>query len=96
MRWLLFFSRFALVCGLFFLLTVSLQMSNWTQSEAVSSTIIIIGYFLGLVFIPFVNLCYLVLLILNKKFWLIVPRWLIVVNALLLGGQLYYIFFLNE
>jgi hypothetical protein len=97
MRWLLFFSRLGVICGIFFLLTVSLQMGNWAQDEAITSTIVIIGYFLGIIFIPFVNICYLVLLVLNKKFWLVVPKWLIIVNILFLIAQMYYIFFhLNE
>lgn len=96
MRWLLFFSRVAFVCGIFFLLTVSLQFRKWVNDDALVSTIIIIGYFLGLIIIPLVNLACMVSAIMRKKPLLHIPKWLIVANVLFLAGQLYYIFLLNR
>jgi hypothetical protein len=94
MRWLLFLSRLAFICGIFFLLTVSLQISNWAPDEAATSTIVIIGYFLSVFIIPVVNLCYLIVLIVRKKLFP-VPLWLSLANLLFLVLQIFYIFYLN-
>ncbi|MCW3120486.1 MAG: hypothetical protein JWM28_4568 [Chitinophagaceae bacterium] len=94
MRWLLFLSRLAFICGIFFLLTVSLQISSWSQDEAVTSTIVIIGYFLGVFIIPGVNFCYLLVLIIRKKLYP-VPLWLSIANLLFLFLLIFYIFYLN-
>ena len=48
MRWLLFLSRLAFICGICFLLSLSLRIWNWSGDEAISSTIIIIGFVIGL------------------------------------------------
>ena len=94
MRWLLFLSRLAFICGIFFLLTVSLQISNWSRNEAVTSTIVIIGYFLCVFIIPVINLCYLIVLIVRKTLDP-VPLWLSLANLLFLLLQIFYIFYLN-
>jgi hypothetical protein len=94
MRWLLFLSRLAFICGIFFLLTVSLQINNWSQDEGITSTIVIIGYFLSVFIIPAVNLCYLTVLVIRKKLYP-VPLWLSLANLLFLFLQLFYIFYLN-
>jgi len=94
MRWLLFLSRLAFISGIFFLLTVSLQITNWSPDEAITSTIVIIGYFLSIFIIPVVNLCYLAVLIIRKNLSP-VPLWLSLANLLLLFLQLFYIFYLN-
>jgi hypothetical protein len=95
MRWLLFLSRLAFICGLFFLLSVSLQFRNWTHDEAISSTIIIIGYFLGLVIVPFVNLCYLTVFIVKRRPAVYVPLWLVISNVFFLLLLLFYIIYIN-
>ena len=94
MRWLLFLSRLAFISGIFFLLTVSLQITNWSPDEAITSTIVIIGYFLSIFIIPVVNLCYLAVLTIRKSLSP-VPLWLSLANLLLLFLQLFYIFYLN-
>jgi len=94
MRWLLFLSRLAFISGIFFLLTVSLQITNWSPDEAITSTIVIIGYFLSIFIIPVVNLCYLAVLAIRKSLNP-VPLWLSLANLLLLFLQLFYIFYLN-
>ena len=94
MRWLLFLSRLAFISGIFFLLTVSLQITNWSADEAITSTIVIIGYFLSIFIIPVVNLCYLAALAIRKSLNP-VPLWLSLANLLLLFLQLFYIFYLN-
>jgi hypothetical protein len=97
MRWLLFLSRVAFVCNLFFLLTVLLQWRNLIGDERVASTVVIIGYFFAVfVFSPIVNLSYGVTLIRRKPLFTFVPRWLVLTNFIFLLLQLQYIFFLND
>jgi hypothetical protein len=97
MRWLLFLSRVAFICNLFFLLTVLLQWRNLIGDERVASTVVIIGYFFAVfVFSPIVNLSYGVTLIRRKPLFTFVPRWLVLTNFIFLLLQLQYIFFLND
>lgn len=96
MRWLLFLSRLAFICNIFFLLAVSLQLSNWIHNQQLVSTIVIIGYVMGFVLNPLVLLCYLFQVLLRKKFWQNIPPWLIIANILLtIILVLYIIFYLN-
>jgi hypothetical protein len=96
MRWLLFLSRLAFICNIFFLLAVSLQLSNWIHNQQLVSTIVIIGYVMGFILNPLVLLCYLIQVLLRKKFWQSIPPWLIIANILLtIILVLYIIFFLN-
>ena len=97
MRWLLFLSRVAFICNLFFLLTVLLQWRNLIGDERVASTVVIIGYFFAVfVFSPIVNLSYGVTLLRKKPLFTFVPRWLVLTNFIFLLLQLQYIFFLND
>ncbi len=96
MRWLLFLSRLSFICGFFFLLSISLRFYNWTHDEAITSTIIIIGYFMGLILVPITNICYLVVWIVKRKLKGIVPWWLVLMNVLFLLALVYYIFFQHD
>jgi glucan phosphoethanolaminetransferase (alkaline phosphatase superfamily) len=96
MRWLLFLSRVAFIFGIFILIEISRQIRNWTAEEAISSSIITMAAVLGLVFIPAVNICYLVVLIWKRKLAAFVPRWLIISNLVFLLLLLFYIFYLND
>lgn len=93
MRWLLFLSRLAFICGICFLLSLSLHIKNWTNDESISSTIIIIGYVMGLIIVPFTLLCYLGVLISRKK--LPVPLWLVISNIIFLFVLMFYIIYIN-
>jgi hypothetical protein len=93
MRWLLFLSKLAFICGCCFLLSLGLRLVNGSYDETISSTIIIIGFVLGLVVVPLTLLCYLVLLIRKKK--LEVPVWLVVANIVFLFILMIYIIFIN-
>jgi hypothetical protein len=97
MRWLLFLSRVAFICNLFFLLTVLLQWRNLIGDERVASTVVIIGYFFAVfIFSPVVNLSYGLTLIRRKPLFSFVPRWLVLTNFIFLLLQLQYILFLND
>jgi len=93
MKWLLFLSRLAFICGLCFLLSLSLLVRNWTNDDAITSTIIMIGYVMGLIIVPFTLLCYLVVALSGRK--LGVPVWLVVSNILFLFVLAIYIVYIN-
>lgn len=95
MRWLLFLSRLAFICGLFFLLSLSLLIKDWINDESLVSTIITIGYFMGLLIVPFTMLCYLVVWVFGKKPAAVVPRWLIAANIVMMCMLLAYIVYIN-
>lgn len=97
MRWLLFISRVAFISNLFFLLTVILHFNSFPVDQALVSTIVIIGYALSVfLFTPLVNILYLVFLVLRKKLFALVPKWLIITNFIFLLLQIaYIILFLN-
>jgi len=96
MRWLLFLSRLAFICGVFFVVAVSLLIFNWVRNPALESTIIIIGYLMGLILLPVTCLCYLGAILFRKKLSTIVPLWLVVANIFFLLFLFYFIFYLND
>ena len=93
MRWLLFLSRLAFICGLCFLLSLVLGISNRSLNEAVSSTIIVVGFVIGLLVVPVTLLCYVVVLATKKK--LAIPLWLIISNIIFLFILMLYIILIN-
>ncbi len=95
MRWLLFLSRLAFICGIFVILSFSLQVRDWTDNQNIIGTIIIIGYLFGFVVIPLVNICYLVVSMLRRRLHEIVPPWLVISNILFLILLLVYIIYQN-
>ena len=95
MRWLLFLSRLAFICGIFFLLSLSLLVKDWIRDESLVSTVITIGFFMGMIIVPVTLLCYLVLWLAKKKPATIVPRWLIIGNIVVMLLLLGYIFYSN-
>lgn len=70
-------------------------MSGWIKDGNLESTIITIGFFMGMVIVPITLLCYLVLWLAGKKPASIVPRWLIIANIFVLLILLGYIFYIN-
>lgn len=95
MRWLLFLSRLSFICGLFFLISLSLLVKNWITDESLVSTIITIGFFMGMIIVPLTLLCYLVLFITGKKPGTVVPSWLMVANVFVMLILLSYIVYVN-
>jgi hypothetical protein len=96
MRGLLFLSRVAFICNIFFLLAFSLQLSNWINNEELTSTILMLGYVFVFILSPVVNICYLFLVLFRKKLTRIVPAWLVTGNALFLVIELFYILYINK
>ena len=95
MRWLLFLSRLAFVCNAFFLVALSLQFVRWFQNPDAESLVIIIGYFMAMLLNPAAVLCCVLLFVRNRSKLQIVPKWLMVANALFLAFQVFYLFHLN-
>ncbi len=93
MRWLLFLSRLAFICGICFVLSLSLLIEDWAKDEDITGTLITIGFVMGLIVVPVTLLCYLGVIILKKN--LTVPVWLVVSNILFLFVLLFYIIFIN-
>ena len=94
MRVLSFLSKLALICNLFFLMTVLLHFYRFLDDQAIISIVVIIGYALAVfVLTPLVNILYLLALISRRKLFDVVPRWLVLVNFIFLLLQLVYILF---
>jgi hypothetical protein len=96
MRWLLFLSRLAFICGFFLLISISIRIYDWTHDQVTISTIVIIGYAMGFILIPVVNLCYLGVLIVKRRLAIFVPLWLITANLFFLLILVLYIFYFND
>ncbi|MBC7947022.1 MAG: hypothetical protein H7Y42_04015 [Chitinophagaceae bacterium] len=95
MRWLLFLSRVAFICGFFFLICMS-PLINKLGDQALASTVIIIGYVLGLIIVPLTILCYLGVTLLRRRITEIVPGWLVVSNLIFLLLLIVCIFYFND
>lgn len=95
MRWLLFLSRLAFICNVFFLLAVSLQLARWFQNQDAEALVIIIGYFLAGLINPAANVCCLLLLAGGRRRLQVVPVWLLISNFVFLILQLLYLIYLN-
>jgi hypothetical protein len=96
MRWLLFLSRLAFISGICIVIWLVLAMIKTDTIETFSSTVIIIGYFIGGLILPLTNICYLVLWLKKKNISAYVPRWLVIANLIFLVVLIYYIFYLND
>lgn len=78
-------------------MTVALHFYRFLEDQALVSTVVIIGYALAVfIFTPLVNILYFAFLVLRKKLFDIVPRWMVITNFIFLLLQIaYIIFFLN-
>ena len=95
MRLLSFLSKLALVCNLFFLITVALHFNSFLEDQAIISTVVIIGYAMAVFFLtPLVNISYLVVLVTRRKLFDAVPKWLVVTNFIFILLQIVYILFI--
>lgn len=97
MRWLLFLSRLAFICGFCFLLSLLFLVIKIDLGKAqdISGTVIIIGFILGIIIVPLTLLCYLFALAFKKQLLQRVPVWLIVSNIIFLIVLLVYIIGIN-
>jgi hypothetical protein len=95
MRWLLFLSRLAFICGIFFIIAVTLLIKKWVNDPTLESTIIIIGYVMGMFIFPATCICYIVAAA-RKKLRAVVPLWLILANIFFFLFLIFFIFYLND
>ncbi|MBS1759959.1 MAG: hypothetical protein JST23_07530 [Bacteroidetes bacterium] len=96
MRWLLFLSKLAFICGIFFLLALSLLVKDWIDDKSLASTIITIGFFMGMIIVPVTLICYLVIWLMKKKPTSVVPRWLIIANVFFFFVYIGYVYYNNH
>ena len=96
MRWLLFLSRLSFICGVFFLMSLSLLIWDWLHDNTVISTIVTIGYLMGMIVVPVTVLSYGIVLIIRKEIRSVIPRWLITANILFLLLLIFFIFYWND
>jgi hypothetical protein len=96
MRWLLFLSRLAFICGFAFLLSLLSLFFKEIENQELLQTLITIGYVIGLIVMPLSLLCYFVLWVAGKKPGTIVPKWILIANILFLAILFTYIFYLND
>ncbi|HEX6192191.1 MAG TPA: hypothetical protein VFZ42_07495 [Chitinophagaceae bacterium] len=95
MRWLLFLSRLAFICGICILLSLSILIWDWTNDQVIASTVIVIGFFMGMVIIPVTLISYLVMVLIKRQLLVYVPLWLVVSNIIWLVILLIYIISIN-
>jgi len=93
---LLFLSRIAFICNVFFVLAFTLHLSNWIRNEDITSSILILGYLLGFILNPIVNIVYLLLALFRRKFIPAVPAWLVMGNVMFLLIQIFYLLYINK
>ena len=76
---------------------MALHFNSFLEDQALVSTVVIIGYALAVfIFTPLVNILYLAFLLLRKKLFDVVPKWMVITNFIFLLLQIaYVIFFLN-
>ncbi|MFM2138315.1 MAG: hypothetical protein RJA57_622 [Bacteroidota bacterium] len=96
MRWLLFLFRLSLICGLFFLLALSLLVWDWIADDSLVSTIVTIGYFMGMLLVPITLLLYAALSLAGRRPGMVVPRWLLFAVVLVLLTLAAYILYVNQ
>lgn len=96
MRWLIFLSRVAFLCGVFMVVAFALLFIEHSEDETVSSAVIMAGYGLAMVVLPITGLSYLITGILARRKMAILPRWLIISNILFLIAFLIFTFYIND
>ena len=70
-------------------------MTGWIKDGNLESTVITIGFFIGMIIVPITLVCYLLLWVVGKKPASVVPVWLIIGNILVLLILLSYIVYIN-
>ena len=95
MGWLLFLARLSLICGLFFAASLAHLVWPWMPDETMVSTFVTIGYFMGMLIVPFTLLAYLLCWLFGKKPGRVVPRWLLLADGFALLLLIAYIMYAN-
>jgi hypothetical protein len=96
MRWLAFLSRLAFFCDVFFLLTLLVQWLRWSPNEQIEVTLIFVWYYMAVLLNPIAVVCFIILFFVNRAKLRVVPKWLMIANAVFLIFQVFYILHLND
>ena len=96
MRWLLFLSRLAFICGVCSLVSFLILIQKGSGNHDFESTLITIGFLMGAIIVPGTLLCYAGVMIARKKLRTTVPLWLIMANVFFFLFLIYFIFYLND
>lgn len=70
-------------------------MTGWIKDGNLESTIITIGFFIGMIIVPITLFCYLILWMVGKKPASIIPKWLIIGNIIVLLILVSYVIYVN-
>jgi len=88
MEKLLFLSRVAFICNICLLLSWLTQFISFLPAGIVSSTVLMLGLGLSIVFNFFVNIALLIVLLRGRSHITAFPRWLIIANLFFLIPQI--------
>ena len=96
MRWLIFLSRVSFISGVLMLAALLWGITSPDRAETYFSVAVLAGYGLAAVMLPLMGLIYGVLLIINKKRLILLPRWLLISNMVFLFIFLLFTFYIND
>lgn len=94
MRLLLFLSRLSFICSVFAIVALLMPWQKLQVPKELAGTVSIIGLF-AYVLCPLVNICYLFLL-LRRRLFHHMPRWLVLSNFIFLIVHIQYLLFQND
>ena len=90
MQALLFFSRVAFICNICYLLTWVFYITPSLGDGHVVSTVLVLGVLVAAVLNILVN-CFIIVLVLRGKWlWPVIPKWLVIFNAVCLIPQIIF------
>lgn len=96
MRFLLFLMRVTFICGVSYLLALSMQYFNWSGNSPAVSAIVIMSHIIGGVLLIITHLSLLGIAFTKKNALKTFPGWLIIANIFFLVIFIVHIFYLND
>ncbi|MBA4140763.1 MAG: hypothetical protein H0X70_09725 [Segetibacter sp.] len=88
MRWLLFLSRVALICNLFFIACIFFRYKDVMGDQSLRGFVVVVGWLLAPIITVIANVLFITLFILKKKPQATMPGWLLVFNIIMQIVQL--------
>jgi hypothetical protein len=88
MRWLLFLSRVAFICNLFFIVCIILRYKDVIDDQSLKGFIVVVGWLIAPVVTVTVNVILLSLYIIKRTPLAFIPKWLFVSNIIMQLAQL--------
>jgi len=90
MQALLFFSRVSFICNTCFILTWVFYFIPSLGDGHVVSTILVLGVVVSIALNLLVNCFIIVLLLMRKPLWPVIPKWLVIFNLICLIPQIIF------